>query len=328
MDYDPKLFDLKALGGHELGEEGNIVFAWHEEDRQESYVFTPMARLTVNVALATKRPLLVMGEPGSGKTTLALAVARASRRQYYKHTVTSRTQATDLLWNFDTLRRLNDASNPRQPLRPLRNYVQPGAVWWGFDPVSAAACGLGQVFSRSTPAIDTDDEVKKGAVVLVDEIDKADPDVPNDLLEPFDIRQFIVRETNERIEARRDVFLVLTTNGERELPPAFLRRCVILTLGEPKADWFEQVAIGHFPCAEVGLRKRLAETVTKLREQAEREQIRKPSTAEFLDALRVCMDLRIDEGSSVWPDIVSAVLLKTDRRRVDKRATGGSNAAA
>lgn len=163
--------------------------------------------------------------------------------------------------------------------------------------------------------------------MLVDEIDKADPDVPGDLLEPFDIRQFTVKESNDRIEARRDVFLMLTTNGERELPPAFLRRCVALTLEEPSADWFEQVAVGHFPDLDAGLRTRVAEMVTKLREQAEREQIRKPSTAEFLDALRVCIDLRIDESSSVWPDVVSAVLLKTDRRPADKRP-GGSIAAA
>jgi MoxR-like ATPase len=326
MDYDPRLFDLLKLGGTALTDSDNIAFEWSDGDGVDSYVFTPGVRLAVNVALATRRPLLVAGEPGSGKTTLARAVARASGRQSYAHTVTSRTQATDLLWSFDALRRLNDATTQGRNLLPAQHYVEPGAVWWGFDPHSAGERGLHPIQPAHARAADPGGSGDAGAVVLVDEIDKADPDVPNDLLEPFDVKQFTVKETNDPIKARRDVFLVLTTNGERELPPAFLRRCVMLALEEPTPKWFEQVAARHFPDGDPELHRRLAAAVMGLRERAVLAQLRKPSTAEFLDAVRVCRALHIDERSSAWADIVDGVLLKTDRPRAVGRSAGPARA--
>jgi MoxR-like ATPase len=168
-------------------------------------------------------PLLVSGEPGSGKSSIARNAALVLSRVYYERVITSRTQATDLLWTFDALRRLSDATAGAQhrELLATESYVEPGPVWWAFDPVTAAKRPGGRIFidPASVPAGTHCGD----AVLLIDEIDKADPDVPNDLLEPFGAKSFTVRETGEQIAATRDVLLILTTNGERELPPAFLR---------------------------------------------------------------------------------------------------------
>ena len=277
------------------------------------YVFEARAILAVNVALATGRPLLIAGEPGSGKTRLAAAVAEILDWQYYPQTVTSRTQASDLLWTYDALRRLNDATTPGLTLKADQLYVAPGNVWWGFNPSTAAERGL-------KPLEHADDRVEdpaavrggSGAVVLVDEIDKADPDVPNDLLEPFDVRRFTVKETNDTIEAERRAFLVLTTNGERELPPAFLRRCIVLALADPDQAWFERVAVHQFPAGDRTLQQRVAREIQRLREET-KQGARKPLTAEFLDALRVCADLQLEPSGRPWLDVVDAVLLKREQ---------------
>ena len=130
----------------------------------------------------------------------------------------------DLLWNFDALRRLSDATAGahRKELPPTNEYVEPGPLWWAFDPL-----GLHYRVEKEHPGSRYPGRQDKwrDAVLLIDEIDKADPDVPNDLLEPFGTKSFIVRETGEQVSAKRDVLLILTTNGERELPPAFLPRC-------------------------------------------------------------------------------------------------------
>lgn len=320
MNYQLKHFDPKKRGGGAVdGDPETIAFEWEatdqrdRRDRRDVYLFEPRVTLAVNVALATERPLLIAGEPGSGKTRLAAAVAEVLDWQYYPRTVTSRTQAADLLWTFDALRRLNDATTPKKKLPPDQVYVEPGTVWWGFSPSTAAERGL-------SPLADPQQRVKdsaaarngKGAVVLVDEIDKADPDVPNDLLEPFDVRRFTVKETNDKIEAKREVFLVLTTNGERELPPAFVRRCVTLALADPDRSWFERVAKQHYPNGDATLQKRIAQEVQRLRDGT-KQGLRKPSTAEFLDALRACADLNVEPGDRNWMHVVDTVLLKREQ---------------
>jgi MoxR-like ATPase len=297
------------------------------------YLFAPDVTLAINVALAAGRPLLVTGEPGSGKTRLAAAVAEAKRWEFYPRTITSRTQAAELLWTFDALRRLNDATTPSQTpaqVSPQR-YVEPSVVWWGFDPLSARQRGLAPLDAPSDEAAPPKQARRgDGAVILIDEIDKADPDVPNDLLEPFDVRRFTVKETNDLIEARRDTFLVLTTNGERELPPAFLRRCVVLTLAEPDEQWFTHVARQHFPNGDRDVEARVAREVQRLRGLA-KPGARKPSTAEFLDAVRVCNRLRLDPAVADWQDVVNAVLLKTGEvapsraRRAADAVTGAAH---
>jgi MoxR-like ATPase len=318
MNYTKAHFDPEHAGGRVVTGAGDVAFSWaiHHEDGTidtDVYVFSPLVVLSVNVAIATRRPLLIAGEPGSGKTRLAAAVAAVLKRQFYPRTVTSRTQAADLLWTFDTLRRFSDATTPKKQLQPDQYYVEPGVIWWGFNPTTAAQRGK-EPLADTKRHLQNPDRNKpgNGAVVLIDEIDKADPDVPNDLLEPFDVRRFTVKETNDTVTAARDTLLMLTTNGERDLPPAFVRRCVMLVLPEPDQSWFERVAAEQFPAGDTALHAAVAAEVDRLRKEA-KAGTRKPSTAEFIDALRVCGELATDVGSAAWSDIINAVLLKTDQ---------------
>ena len=221
MKFEPKHFTPLSAGGIKLDEQGTVVFQAGSAP-EDTYVYTPRTILALNVAMVTNRPLLISGEPGSGKSTLARNVAAALSRWYYKETITSRTRASDLLWTFDALRRLSDASMPDQPLLEKRYYVDPGTLWWAFDPGSAHQRGTtGKIMKEHRvrePGERRGIASDGRTVVLLDEIDKADPDVPNDLLEPFDLKSFTVRETNDPVIATREVLLILTTNGERELP--------------------------------------------------------------------------------------------------------------
>jgi MoxR-like ATPase len=331
MLYEPKYFDVQKAGGKPLDDDlESIAFKWKAATGRDVYVFGPRVRLAVNVARAARRPLLVSGEPGSGKTRLAVAVAEVLKWQYYEHTITSRTQASDLLWTFDALRRLNDATTPRRALQPEQLYIEPGPLWWGFDPGTAAQRGVKQLKNPADQVADPAwRKTGSGAVILIDEIDKADPDVPSDLLEPVDVRRFTVKETNDLIEATRDVLLVLTTNGDRALPPAFVRRCVVLALSEPDQAWFERIAKQHFPDGNADLHQRVAAEVQHLRGEA-KPGTRKPSTAEFLDALRVCDELRIDPTTPDWADIVDTVLLKSEHppRARSSLGTGAKTVAS
>ena len=314
MDFQRKHFDPGAVGGTVLDGSGTVAYR-SPVPPHDVYVYGTRTILALNVALATRRPLLISGEPGSGKTTLARNAAAVLGWWYYDDTITSRTKARDLQWTFDALRRLNDATTPGLGLRPESNYVEPGPIWWAFAPRTAGNRG-DATMPASSHAQDRGakpvERAKDKAVLLLDEIDKADPDVPNDLLEPFDVRRFRVAETGFVATAARDVLLALTTNGERELPPAFLRRCVTLRLDPPTRDWFVQIAEQRLGPDE--LHGRVADEVMKLRKAARRAGLREPSTGEYLDALETCRELRIDPGSSIWADVAHTVIWKHDRR--------------
>jgi MoxR-like ATPase len=318
MQFNREYFDpLKQKGGESIGADGRVVFRSGSR-AGDVYVYRPEVILALNVALATRRPLLISGEPGSGKSTLAQNVSQVLGWRYYKHMITSRTQGSELLWTFDTLQRLNDANVKDKELRADQSYIEPGTLWWAFDPTSAVHRG-----KRPLPPAEQASDPWKGAkedaaVVLLDEIDKADPDVPNDLLEAFDLRAFTVRETRDRIETSldRDVLLMLTTNGERELPPAFMRRCVTLMLSIPpeeEVDWLVQIARRRDPDVEEALAREIAEAVFTLRKSARAESLRPPGTAEYLDALEACRVLKIRTNSPTWKLIEQNVLWKRER---------------
>jgi MoxR-like ATPase len=289
--------------------------------------------LAVKVALATGRPLLIRGEPGSGKSSLAAYVAREKVWRYYEQVVTSRTQSQDLLWTFDSVRRLADAE-VRQPGAVLNDhdYVEPGVMWWAFARDSALRRGAPDGLPLTAPAVEQNAKVNATrsadhAVVLIDEIDKADPDMPNGLLVPLGSNEFIVWETNTVIRSASvseadgsDMsrhLIIITTNEERALPQAFLRRCVVVWLSHPDEDRLVDIAKAHievnrgeFTAADDALAHELAAELVKVRSAAKQQAMRPPSTAEFLDALRACRALHISVGSPKWESLRSLTLVK------------------
>lgn len=320
MKFTAKHFNPEACGGISQGD-GRVAF--RAGDRAEDlHIYDPKTILALNVSLATKRPLLISGEPGSGKSTLARSAAAVLGWRYYKQTITSRTQAADLLWKYDTLRRLSHAQNRKQELLADQFYVEPGSLWWAFDPKTAAQRGcqleIEERYRVRDPDLGTNVTMRNNAVVLLDEIDKADPDVPNDLLEPFDLKQFTVRETNDLVGLTddRELLMILTTNGEREMPPAVLRRCVMLTLDPPDKLWFVAIADLRRGKQQHPLHEAVAGAVMDLREAARKASLRQPSTSEFLDALEVCDQLGIDttsadwENAEAWQEVCRTVLWK------------------
>ncbi|HEU0054654.1 MAG TPA: MoxR family ATPase, partial [Longimicrobium sp.] len=190
-------------------------------DRRDGaiYHYTPEIVLAVRVALATGRPLLVRGPSGSGKSSLAQNIARVLGWDFVDQVITSRTQAQDLLWTVDHIRRLRDAHTNQ--LGPFEAYVHPGPLWRAFDPTGARRQADRSAATEPPPS---DAAAPRRVVVLLDEIDKADPDVPNNLLVALGSLEFLVSDLGLTVRGRREMvpLIVLTTNDERDIPDAFL----------------------------------------------------------------------------------------------------------
>jgi MoxR-like ATPase len=310
-DFDPVNYRLDS-GASKAG----------QDTRDGSvYVYSEPITLAVRVALATGRPLLLLGPPGSGKSSLAAYVARSMNWNYFEQVVTSRTRAQDLLWSFDAVRRLRDA-HARQLHADLEPYMEPRVLWWAFDPPSARRRGsvkLPRGVRESQPSgiLRGDDHP---AVLLIDEIDKADPDVPNDLLVSLGSQRFRVDELGRDVAAERRILVFITSNNERSLPPAFLRRCVIHSLDQPDPDRLVEIANAHFPEVDANgsLFRRVADRVVAMRASADSTQP-PPSTAEYLDAVRACLQFKVKpadpatpltDNDKLWNAISSAVLVK------------------
>lgn len=308
-------------------------------DRRDGrvYRFTPELKLAVEVALSTGRPLLLRGEPGSGKSSLAAYVARNLNWRYYEHVVTARTQAQALLWEFDAVRRLGDAQLRTGESSELYNYdyVEPGVLWWVFDRASACLRGAPPERPPARTAEEQNGELNAGrsqdqAVLLIDEIDKADPDMPNGLLVPLGSNEFLVTETGTKVERRvlpeapdetagmGRLLVIITTNEERELPPAFLRRCIVYKLRRPGPEQLVEIARRHFEAAgapfgddQSRLATGIAQRVVAMQATPGDGVGQAPSTAEFLDALRACHTLGITPASDgAWSILERTTLRK------------------
>ena len=328
----PELRDADLSGDAGLSAAGG-----HAPDRRDGavYVLDDQLRMAVDVALATGRPLLLRGEPGSGKSSLAGFIARNLNWRYYEHVVSSRTTAQDLLWSFDSMRRLADASALRGAgeSADLDNagYLEPGVMWWALNRKSALTRGRSassippraDVSAEPFPDLNAERDTEH-SVVLIDEIDKADPDVPNGLLVPLGSTEFMV--TPIRFLVRQQPsgddqphhLIVITTNEERELPPAFLRRCIVHTLLVPDRETLLAIARRHLTIGgseltdqNEELLRQLADKFFSLRGEAQKRGERPPSTAEYLDALRVCLRLGVRVGDQTW-DLVRTAGLGQD----------------
>ncbi|WP_130471825.1 AAA family ATPase [Candidatus Magnetaquicoccus inordinatus] len=259
----------------------------------------------VNAAIAAGRPLLVRGEPGTGKSQLARAVAKILNRVFISQVIDSRTESRDLLWNFDAVMRLanaqlagalhQDSQQARQELA-VENYLHPGPLWWAFDWADAER--QAKRVQQEPPPQPDGGVAQNGSVLLLDEIDKAESETPNGLLEALGARQFTPLGRSKPVCVQGILpLLVITTNEERALPDAFLRRCLVLCLNLP-SDEQELIALlmqrgkAHFPTATEELLRKAAEMLFRDRHAALEAQVTpRPGQAEYLDLLRAVLTL-------------------------------------
>ncbi len=268
------------------------------------HVFDDDSIAAINAALAAGRPLLVRGEPGTGKSQLARAVASALGRAFLPFTVDARTEARDLLYSVDTIARLAEAQIvghlPDAAKIDLRahlsekNFTAPGPLWWVFAWTSATEQAVRA--KASSPQVPDEWKPGNGAVLLVDEIDKADPAVPNGLLEALGQGQFAT-PWGESVAAPRNAvapLVVITTNEERALPDAFVRRCLVLRMAWPNQRK-ELIAalvdrgLAHFPEAAPELLDQAAAMVADDRKSVAERGVCPPGGAEYLDLLRAVL---------------------------------------
>ncbi len=233
----------------------------------KDYVATDDLRVAVNAAITLERPLLVKGEPGTGKTVLAHEVADAIGAPLIEWHVKSTTKAHQGLYEYDAVARLRDSQLGDPRVADVKNYIKPGKLWEAFT-------------STERP------------VLLIDEIDKADIEFPNDLLQEIDRMEFFVYETGETISAKQRPIVVITSNNEKDLPDAFLRRCFFHFIKFPDDETMRAIVDVHFP----GIKKRLlGEALTIFYELRETPGLKKkPSTSELLDWLKLLLAEDID----------------------------------
>lgn len=275
-----------------------------------AHVFEQDAMDAVDAAVAARRPLLVCGEPGTGKSLLALATARVLKRAFIATAVDAQTETRDLLWTLDAVARLAEAQVAGAGSRrrvAVRHFVQPGALWWAFDWTTAASQARSAGEGGCVRVAPDDWTPAQGTVVLVDEIDKADSSVPNGLLDALGHGRFGV-PWGEHVAMAGDVppLVLITSNGERTLPPAFLRRCFVLNLSLPVEDDKDRTLtkrlIGyghaHFPDAPNALLSDAAAALLPHRKLVYERGQNPPGVAEYLDLLRAVREPPFDRGDA------------------------------
>ncbi len=234
----------------------------------KDYVATDDLKIAVNAAVRLERPLLVKGEPGTGKTVLAQEIATALGAPLLEWHIKSTTKAHQGLYEYDAVARLRDGQLGEERARDVRNYIKRGKLWDAFT-------------------------APERAVLLIDEIDKADIEFPNDLLQELDRMEFFVYETGETIKAVRRPVVIITSNNEKELPDAFLRRCFFHYIKFPDAGTMAAIVDVHFP----GIKQRLVGDALKLFYEIREVPglKKKPSTSELLDWLKLLMSEDVSE---------------------------------
>jgi MoxR-like ATPase len=228
----------------------------------ERYIATRDLEIAVNASATLGRPLLVKGEPGTGKTVLASEIAAALGLDLIQWHVKSTTKAAQGLYEYDAVARLRDGQLGEEKVHDIRNYIIRGKLWEAFAS-------------------------EKPVVLLIDEIDKADIEFPNDLLQELDRMEFFVYETKETIRAKQRPIVIITSNNEKELPDAFLRRCFFHYIRFPDRDTMERIVASHYPDIKANL---LREALTLFYEIREVPGLKKkPATSELLDWLKLLM---------------------------------------
>lgn len=228
----------------------------------QDYVATDDLRVAVNAAITLQRPLLVKGEPGTGKTVLAQEVAKALGQPLQSWHVKSTTKAQQGLYEYDAVSRLRDSQLGDPRVHDIANYIRKGPLWTAF-------------------------EAENPPVLLIDEIDKADIEFPNDLLQELDRMEFFVYETGQTIKAIQRPVVIITSNNEKELPDAFLRRCFFHYIRFPDAETMERIVEVHYPGLKADL---LRDALTLFYEVREVPGLKKkPSTSELLDWIRLLL---------------------------------------
>jgi len=236
----------------------------------KDYVATEDLQVAVNAAIALQRPLLVKGEPGTGKTVLAKEVAGALGRPLLEWHVKSTTKAQQGLYEYDAVSRLRDSQLGDERVKDIRNYIKRGKLWEAFV-------------------------AEEPPVLLIDEIDKADIEFPNDLLQELDRMEFFVYETGETIMARQRPIVIITSNNEKELPDAFLRRCFFHYIKFPDAETMQSIVDVHFPDIKQRLVSESLKIFYQLRDIPGLKK--KPSTSELLDWLKLLMVEDVDPAT-------------------------------
>ena len=254
----------------------------------KNYIATEDLMVAINAAIALERPLLIKGEPGTGKTVLAYEVARALGKPLIEWHIKSTTKAQQGLYEYDAVSRLRDSQLGDEKVHDISNYIKKGKLWEAFSAVNRQ-------------------------VLLIDEIDKADIEFPNDLLLELDRMEFFVYETGETVIAKQRPIVMITSNNEKELPDAFLRRCFFHYISFPDSEVMGKIAQVHFPNLQKNLLREALKAFYEIRDVPGMKK--KPSTSELLDWLKLLVSedippevLRAKDRKNLIPPLYGALI--------------------